>query len=211
MSKPFFVKGLHNIILYVGIMLFYPLFYGLYYEMYYDWDFRVLGVSIVCEQPLNNRCSNEYQVVNSDGTSSKIPSHQLVAFDPDDLRIGNVVKKNKFSFEAEVNGTRKFWPEAGQTIAILALQLLAVGIWRVLTPLPKIPKTVVVEVSDTGFLLDTLHLLSRSDLAQALMKRQVKLVNLQLRAPVSAARIEEARLAIQEARASVSLESSAAG
>jgi hypothetical protein len=119
--------------LYAAILMVAVFAYGLYGELAYSYDFRVLAVGVVCEQPLNNRCENEYAVANSDGTSIKLRSHRLTAFDSDDLRVGNAVKKKQFSFEAEVNGTKQYWPQATYYLAWLACGCFALVLWRFLT------------------------------------------------------------------------------
>ena len=134
MRKPFFVAGLHNILLVAGIVGCLIFLQATFHTWYFECEIRILEIELVCQQPLNNRCQYEYFGEYKDGTLSKIDFAYL--FGTGELTVGDSVKKNKFSFEYQLNGKKMVWEFASHYLKILFFSLLALGLWRYLTPKP---------------------------------------------------------------------------
>ena len=133
MRKPFFVTGPHNVLLAASIVGCLFSFDGVISTFRVDYDIRIMEVKSVCEQPLNNRCVFQYSVEQGNGTLNKInlPGYM---FRDSELAAGNKIKKSRFSFEYRVNDKLVSWGFVGHYLTILALSLLALGLWRYLTP-----------------------------------------------------------------------------
>lgn len=141
MRKPFFVTGPHNIVFVAAIVGCLICSAALFHQWYFESEIRILAVENACEQPLNNRCQYEYLAEHKDGTLSRI-SFDIYMFRKDELAVGSSIKKSKFSFEYQMNGRKMAWGFAGHYLKILFFSLLALGLWRYLTPKPEIPKFV---------------------------------------------------------------------
>jgi len=209
MRTRLFVKGLHNVLLFLGVVGILLCVHGLYCEMFLDYNMRIMGIQIVCEQPLNNRCRSLYSIQRTDGTQETITTLYGSMFRDSEIVPGNTIKKAKFSFEYEVNGEKVGWAYAGHYLLVLLLSLIAIGLWRWFTPKRPNDQKVVVEVNAAGFQLAGKSIESRAALAQALMKSGAKIVDLRIDHPVSDAQIEQARLAIRDANASIALSGAA--
>lgn len=133
MRKPFFVTGSHNILLVASIVGCLIFLAAVFHQLYSDYEIRILAIENVCEQPLNNRCQYLYLVEHKDRTLSKI-SFDIYMFRKDELAVGNSIKKDKFSFEYQLNGNKMVWGFASHYLSILFFSLLALGLWRCLTP-----------------------------------------------------------------------------
>lgn len=132
-SKFRLVKGKHNILLVIGFFCLFSSYDITYYSIFLDYDFRVLSTKYVCEQPLNNRCGNEFLISNKNGD---VNNSSVIAFpfNLDELAIGNYIKKSKFSFMYYANGTKftfglyqYFW------FTCFFSGLLILGLWCYLT------------------------------------------------------------------------------
>ncbi len=131
--------GPHNIFFVAGIIGFLICLEGLFCELYFDYDIRILGVQLICEQPLNNRCFYQYLVKQGDGTLNRVKFHGYM-FRDNELVVGNTIKKDKLSFEYQVNGSKVSWEFAGHYVTILLFSVLVFALWRRLTPRPMAPK-----------------------------------------------------------------------
>jgi len=127
MPKKLFEVGPHNILLGVGLIGCLIFCYGVFDVLWSELDVRIVKKETVCEQPLNNRCRYQY-LVEHDGQHQSISVSGYV-FDPEDLVVGNSVKKGRFSFQYKVNGYTKTWPFAADCIGILLFSFLALGLW----------------------------------------------------------------------------------
>lgn len=127
------MKGPHNILFVasiVGVLFFLA---ALFHQLCFEYDFKILAIEIKCEQPLNNRCIYEYSVESKDGFLGKIELDGYM-FRSEELVVGNSIKKNKLSFEYQVNGKKMVWGFGSRYLMILFFSLLALGLWRYLTP-----------------------------------------------------------------------------
>lgn len=139
MRKPFFVTGLHNFFFVAGIVGCLIFLQAIFHQWYFESEIRILAIELVCEQPLNNRCQYEYLGQHKDGTVSKVDLAYM--FKRAELAIGDSVKKDKFGFEYQLNGEKMVWGFASHYLSILFFSLLALGLWRYLTPKPGTPKS----------------------------------------------------------------------
>lgn len=137
MRKPFFVTGLHNLFFAAGIVGCLIFLQATFHTWYFECEIRILKIELVCQQPLNNRCQYEYFGEHKDGTLSKIDFAYL--FGTGELTVRDSVKKDKFSFEYQLNGKKMVWGFASHYFSILFFSLLALGSWRYLTPKPETP------------------------------------------------------------------------
>ena len=131
MRKPFFVTGLHNFFFAAGIVGCFIFLQAALHTWYFECEIRVLKIELVCQQPLNNRCQYEYLGEYKDGTLSKIDFAYL--FRTGELTVGDSVKKDKFSFEYQLNRKKMVWEFASHYLSILFFSLVALGLWRYLT------------------------------------------------------------------------------
>jgi hypothetical protein len=138
MRKPFFVTGPHNILFVAGIVGCLFFLQAIFHLWYFECEIRILSIELVCQQPLNNRCQYEYLGQYKDGTLSKVDLAYM--FRRDELAIGDSVKKDKFSFEYQLNGKKIVWEFANHYLSILFFSLLVLGLWRYLTSKPATPK-----------------------------------------------------------------------
>ena len=128
MIKWEFVKGAHNLLLYIGVAILGLCLYGVLNVFWTGLDAQVLARESVCEQPLNNRCQYLYTLRKPDGEQLKTAMSAYI-FDASDLAIGNYLKKNKFSFGYEVNGQKKSWPFFLHYLYLLLVSVFALGLW----------------------------------------------------------------------------------
>jgi hypothetical protein len=133
MGKPFLVKGPHNVLLVAGLVGGLFFLGALFQQLFFEYDFRIMAIELKCQQPLNNRCIYEYSVMRKDGSLSKVELDGYM-FRREELAVGNSIKKNKFSFEYQVNGERMVWGFADYYLWILLLSFCTLGLWRYLTP-----------------------------------------------------------------------------
>ena len=131
MSKPYFVGGLHNVLFAAGIGGLLICACVIFRQWFLECDIQISAIDLVCQYPLNNRCGYEYLGVDKKGVFSKVDL--AYTFRRDELAMGDLVKKEKFSFTSQLNGRGVVWEFEVQYLAGLVLSLLVLGLWRILT------------------------------------------------------------------------------
>jgi len=127
-SKQYFETGPHNILLFFSIIGFLIFLYATFNAFSSQLDIRIVSRETVCAQPLNNRCRYQYTVKETDGRQGPLLVSGFV-YDADDLIAGNSIRKERYSFQYEVNGHPKFWPFATSVGGILLLSIAALALW----------------------------------------------------------------------------------
>lgn len=95
-----------------------------------DANFTILSKMKVCEQPLNNRCRDEYVVQTEKNEIIKyIPLGY--EFNPGEIDIGNRLKKSRYSIYYEINGELERWPYIYDVSfrIIIAFALISFGVF----------------------------------------------------------------------------------
>ena len=111
--KEFF---LNLILAYISIVLI-----GISFSITFDFillkaDFVISSTSLICEQPLNNKCVTHYKVVTSDSLSMDfVPLGE--EFHIGELAINNHVEKRRFSLHYKINGIDKNWQYSHDMLA----------------------------------------------------------------------------------------------
>lgn len=128
LANPLFEGGAHNLLLYLVIIGFVFFCYAVLDAWRTELDVRIVDRETVCAQPLNNRCRYQYTVTLPDKKSAKLTGSGFF-FDPDDWVVGNLIRKNRFSFVYAVNGKEKIWPFVSNFIGLLFCNILAFRLW----------------------------------------------------------------------------------
>jgi len=127
-----FVEGLHNAIFIasaVGI-LFSTI--SLITHIFSEFDFTVLKIETICEKPLNNRCVDHYSVINKNGASVDL-TLSAYKLRPNEVVVGNSLKKDRFSLEYWVNGKKVQWEYFFLHIMVITMSVLCFIWWQYLS------------------------------------------------------------------------------
>lgn len=131
MKNPLFVSGPHNLFLGAGIAACLISIQAIFHQWHSDYEFRILAIDQVCQQPLNNRCQYEYTAQHKDGTISKVDFVYMI--ERKEVEVGNSIRKEKFQFEYILNEKNMAWSSARHYLSVLFFGILALGFWRFLT------------------------------------------------------------------------------
>ena len=108
MKKIIYVEGLHNAFFVVAVVGTIFTLVSLVAQFYATFDFVILKIDRICEQPLNNRCVDHYLVKRKDGGYETL-TPSAYKFRESELVTGNSLKKNRFALRYEVNGRSVRW------------------------------------------------------------------------------------------------------
>ncbi|MEP6633649.1 MAG: hypothetical protein ABJA62_05510 [Luteimonas sp.] len=131
MSSRVWISGFHNILLVIGVVSLFFIAEAFIHQWLLTCDAVIVKVSLVCEQPLNNRCQYEYIGRNESGDLSKIELGFTV--NEDEVRPGDAIKKDKFGLKYYFNGRRHEWQFSSFYVQIFLLSLFSFFLWRYLT------------------------------------------------------------------------------
>jgi hypothetical protein len=129
--KTLFIPGLHNVFLLIGVIGLLLCIESTYGAFFYDYEFRIISVEKICEQPLNNRCFNQYFIENKNKIKDKIIINSDI-FRQNDLLPGNKIKKDKFTFSYYVNEKKMVWGDITYILNLQFFSLLMFVLWRYL-------------------------------------------------------------------------------
>ena len=132
MRRIVFVDGLHNVFFIAAVVGAILTLTSLSIQYYSTFDFVILKIDRICEQPLNNRCVDHY-LVKRENDPYETLTISAYKFRESELAVGNSFKKNRFTFEYWVNGRKVQWGYLTLHIAGMILSSLVFVWWQYLS------------------------------------------------------------------------------
>jgi hypothetical protein len=143
MRKSLFADGLHNIFGIAGVMGLIFTIASFSQHLWSEIDGVVQSKQVVCEQPLNNRCTEVYVIRTPDGSSRSLELSGY-GFRSEEFEVGKQIRKEKFELAYVVDGKRVDWRYAAGHLTAGLLSVLILAWWGFLTrnllQSPSIPK-----------------------------------------------------------------------
>lgn len=132
MRRIIFTDNFHNIFFIVAVVGLLFTLTSLIMHIYSAFDFTILKIDRICEQPLNNRCVDYYLVSRKNG-SSGILTFPAYKFQESELVVGNSIRKDRFMVAYWVNGKKVQWRYLTLHVVGIAASCLIFVWWQYLS------------------------------------------------------------------------------
>jgi hypothetical protein len=91
-------------------------------------DAMITSSRLVCEQPLNNRCTTRFEGKSLNEDNVDLTS-KLTEFPLSELVVGNSIRKEKYAIQYFVNGKRENWKFLWYHLIVLIPSVMSVLFW----------------------------------------------------------------------------------
>ena len=106
-----------------------------------DYHYLITSKTLVCEQPLNNRCEYQFELKDPKGKIVTRTLHSYI-FRANELTVGSNIEKRKGSFEYSVNGKTTTWGHWRSSFILLLCTAILWALWfRVMSRSSQCGKT----------------------------------------------------------------------